>query len=147
MNFFEKILVSLGLAEENTEEEDYLSDSNNDHNDSKKTSSQKPRGKRSVVAFPSKSKELSIMIISPKEYEEAQRIGEFLKKYQPVIVNLERLGLEDGKQLIDFVSGTVFGLDGTVHKLGKQIFLFSPPSIEVIGNISNQLNEEELNFE
>lgn len=144
MNFFEKILVTLGLAEEDTEEED------DDYThapveENKKSSSKKSQNKKSVVAFPTKSKGLNIMIISPTEYDEAQRIGEFLKSSQPVIVNLEQLGFEEGKQLIDFVSGTVFGLDGTVHKIGKQIFLFSPPGVGVMGNIETQLYEEEWN--
>ncbi|UMZ73271.1 cell division protein SepF [Natranaerofaba carboxydovora] len=144
MNFFEKILVTLGLAEETTEE-DEEDNTPAPVEENKSKSSKKSYNKKSVVAFPSKTKGFNIMIMSPTEYEEAQRIGEFLKNAMPVIVNLEKLGLEEGKQLIDFVSGTVFGLDGTVHKIGKQIFLFSPPGVEVMGNIETQVNENDLN--
>ncbi len=150
MNFFEKILVSLGLAEENSDEEydeGEVGDDFQTGEDSGKINSKKNRikNKKSVVAFPSKSKDKCIILTTPGEYEEAQRIGEYLKNSQPVIVSLEKLPPEDGKQLVDFISGTVFGLDGTVHKIGKQIFLFSPPEIEIMGDMTKQLNEEDWN--
>lgn len=146
MNFFERLLVSLGLAEEKEEEEEGFEDDITEEKKGNKEKSKSSKSKKgSVVPLPTKVKDTdySIIVVTPTEYDQAQKISEYLKKSQPVIVNLEKLDVEIGRQLIDFVSGTVFGLDGTINKIGKQMFLFSPPGVEVISDMETGLSENE----
>lgn len=158
MNIFERILVSLGLAEEkeeNEEDEEYeiegerredLAPVKGDKK-SRETKKSKVRGKSKKSVVPlnprSKNSDYNILIVAPSNYDEAPSISEYIKDYQPVIVNLENLDIEVGRQLVDFVSGTVFGLDGTVHKIGKQIILFSPPNVDVLDNMGTEITGEE----
>jgi len=76
-----------------------------------------------------------IFLVAPKKYDQAQEVSKHLKNGFPVIVNLENLELDTAKQLVDFVSGTVFALDGNLHKIGQHIFLFSPPNVDIDGGI------------
>ena len=148
MNIFEKILVSLGLAEVREDEEEKELETKEEKK--KLNSSKGSKSKGSVVPLNSKSTsaDYNILIVAPGDYEEAKRISEFIKDSKPVIVNLENLDVEIGRQLVDFVSGTVFGLDGTVHKIGKQIILFSPPNVDIVDTIGTELTGEDWgNFE
>ncbi|ACB84899.1 cell division protein SepF [Natranaerobius thermophilus] len=156
MNFFEKILVFLGLAEE--AEEEIIEDEEDVAPVNNSTFQEKKHKKRSAVQRKQKNSDqegdsvvplhstkntqgIKIHLIAPSKYEEAQEIGKYLKSGFPVVVNLEQLEMETAKQMIDFVSGTVFALDGNLHKIGQQIFLFSPPNVGIDGAIDTTGDE------
>ncbi len=160
MNFFERVLVFLGLAEE-AEEEEILEEEEHINpavhsapaqdkvtkRKEKKGAAQRKQVKneqKSESVVPLRSNDnysFKVHLLAPKKYEEAQVIGKYLKSGYPVIVNLEQLEMETAKQMIDFVSGTVFALDGNLNKVGQQIFLFSPPNVGIEGEIDSSGEE------
>ena len=54
-----------------------------------------------------------------------------------MIVNLQRIDKEQGIRIIDFLSGTVYALGGDIQRIGTDIFLCAPDSVEVDGAISD----------
>ena len=86
------------------------------------------------------------MIIShPQNFEAIREIAENVKAKRSVIVNLEAVSHEDGRRIVDFLSGTAHALDGTIQKVSKLIFLIAPKDIEVEDesekyNYSSKLN-------
>ncbi|OWZ84144.1 cell division protein SepF [Natranaerobius trueperi] len=149
MSFFEKMLVFLGLAEETEEEiieeeETEPVRETSERNKKKKVARKNKDNQVVPLHKASNQHNIKVFLLAPKKYDEAQMVGKYLKNGFPVIVNLENLEVETAKQLIDFVSGTVFALDGNLHKIGQNIFLFSPPNIEIEGEISSINSEYEL---
>jgi len=90
-----------------------------------------------VVSFPTPrgapgaGRSLQVLVVTPTGFEEVQSIAENLKAWRPVIVNLERCDREVARRVVDFLSGTVFALDGTTERVGHQIFFFAPANVEV----------------
>jgi cell division inhibitor SepF len=85
----------------------------------------------------SSSKNSKLVLIEPRVYAEAQDIAEHLKNKRATVVNLQRIDREQGKRIIDFLSGTVYALGGDIQRIGNDIFLCTPENVEVSGEISN----------
>lgn len=83
------------------------------------------------------SKGSKVVLVEPRIYAEAQDIAENLKNKRATIVNLQRIDREQGVRIIDFLSGTVYALGGDIQRIGKDIFLCTPDNVEVSGEISN----------
>ncbi|MCH7320850.1 cell division protein SepF [Solibacillus sp. MA9] len=83
------------------------------------------------------SKNSKLVLIEPRVYAEAQDIAEHLKQRRATVVNLQRIDRDQGKRIIDFLSGTVYALGGDIQRIGNDIFLCTPENVEVSGEISN----------
>lgn len=83
------------------------------------------------------SKGAKVVLVEPRIYAEAQDIAEHLKNKRATIVNLQRIDREQGVRIVDFLSGTVYALGGDIQRIGKDIFLCTPDNVEVTGEISN----------
>lgn len=83
------------------------------------------------------SKGSKVVLVEPRIYAEAQDIAEHLKNKRATIVNLQRIDREQGVRIVDFLSGTVYALSGDIQRIGKDIFLCTPDNVEVSGEISN----------
>lgn len=89
-----------------------------------------------LVSIQNMQKSSKVVLIEPRVYAEAQDISEHLKSKRAVIVNLQRIDKEQGIRIIDFISGTVYALGGDIQRIGTDIFLCAPDSVEVAGAIS-----------
>jgi cell division inhibitor SepF len=86
--------------------------------------------KSNVVNLPP-ARQVRLVIARPYAFEQAGEIGEFLKARQPVLLNLERSEAEAARRLLDFLSGVIYALGGSVQKVSEGIFVLTPPNIEV----------------
>jgi len=100
--------------------------------------------KQNVVSLQSVQKSSKVFLVEPRVYAEAQDIADQLKNRRAVVVNLQRIEKDQGKRIIDFLSGTVYAIGGDIQKIGIDIFLCTPDNVEVSGNISQILQETEF---
>ena len=77
-----------------------------------------------------------MILLEPRAYSESQQIADYLKKRNTVVVNLKRVTPDQGKRIIDFVSGCLYAIGGTMQKLGDGIFLCAPKNINVQGKMT-----------
>ncbi|WP_422123594.1 cell division protein SepF [Planococcus sp. X10-3] len=89
------------------------------------------------------SKSSKVHLAEPRVYAEAQDIAEHLKSKRAVVVNLQRIERSQGLRIIDFLSGTVYALGGDIQRIGTDIFLCVPDTVEVDGAISDFYYDEE----
>lgn len=88
-------------------------------------------------------KNVKIVLSEPRSYEETQQIADHLRSHRPVVVNLQRLGTDNqGRRIVDFLSGCVYALNGSIEKLGPQIFFCTPENVDIEGSITELLQEE-----
>ncbi|MCQ6558252.1 cell division protein SepF [Paenibacillus mendelii] len=87
-------------------------------------------------------KNIRVILHEPRSYDEAQEIADHLKNRRSVVVNLQRVRLDIAVRIVDFLGGTVYALGGGISKLGPNIFLCTPDSVEIQGTISEMLTEE-----
>ncbi len=72
-----------------------------------------------------------IVTLHPRFYNEARTIGEQYREGNPVIINLSDMDESERKRLVDFASGLVFGLHGTIERVTSKVFLLSPANVRV----------------
>ena len=82
------------------------------------------------------SSDTKMVLFEPRSFEEAEEIARHLKDRRAAVVNLHKLQREYAQRTIDFLTGVVFALDGTIQKIGHNVILCAPKSIGVDGNIS-----------
>lgn len=87
-------------------------------------------------------KKLTVVLISPDGFNDSMRISDELKKHKLVIVNLEEVEYEDARKILDFVSGTVYALGGSINKVSAKIFAFSPVFVEVVNTMPVRRKEK-----
>lgn len=83
-----------------------------------------------------------MILLEPRAYSESHQITDYLKKRNTVVINLKRVTPDQGKRIIDFVSGTIYALSGTMQKLGDGIFLCTPKNISVQGKMTEEETEK-----
>jgi len=72
-----------------------------------------------------------IFTIHPRFYNEARIVGERYRTSQPVLMNLSDMDESERKRLVDFASGLVFGLHGSIERVTSKVFLLTPANVRV----------------
>ncbi len=82
------------------------------------------------------SGETNMVLFEPRSFEEAEEVARHLKMKRAAVLNLHRLQRDHAQRTIDFLTGVVFTLDGTIQKIGANVFICTPASIKVDGEIN-----------
>ena len=88
-----------------------------------------------------------MILIEPRAYSESQQIAEHLKKRNSVVVNLKRVTSDQAKRIIDFLSGCIYAINGSMEKVGIGIYLCAPNNVNVQGKISDDNDKSKENVE
>ena len=105
----------------------------------------RPKSANNLVALNTKKKDRSkVVLAEPRVFAEAQDISDHLKENRAVIVNLQRMSKEQSRQVVNFLSGVVYALEGSMTSIGHNTILCTPNNVELTGSISNLISEDEL---
>ena len=74
----------------------------------------------------------NIIMVEPKSYGEIQQVVDYLKQGQTVAVNLEGLSSSDMDRILDFLSGAIYGLNGSIHRWNGDLFLLAPEGHKIL---------------
>lgn len=77
---------------------------------------------------------MKMIVYHPVSYEDTQAIIDNLKNRKPIIVNMEELDVDCAQRILDFLSGAVYALSGTMCKVSRGIFVVAPNNYDVVGN-------------
>lgn len=83
-----------------------------------------------------------MILCEPRSYDEAQEMADHLRSRRSVVCNLQRVRPDQAVRIVDFLSGTVYALNGTISKVGTNIFVCTPDTVEVQGTITEILHDE-----
>lgn len=85
-----------------------------------------------------------VHVVEPAGFNDAQEVGDRLKADQPVIINLQGLGRDLQRRLIDFSSGLTYAIGGTMARVADQVFLLTPSNVEVSDEEKERLQAKGL---
>ncbi|MBJ6363170.1 cell division protein SepF [Paenibacillus sp. MAHUQ-46] len=144
MGVMNRFMSFFGLQDEVEEIIDQDKYSRQDSQEAETTpfESRKNNSRTNNVVSIHSQKNVRVVLNEPRSYEEAQEIAEHLRSRRPVVVNLQRVRTDQALRILDFLSGTVYALNGNISKLGANIFLCTPDSVEIQGTISEILADE-----
>ena len=84
-----------------------------------------------------------MILVEPRAYSESQEIADHLKARNSVVVNFKRVTTDQAKRIIDFLSGTLYAINGDLQKIGDGIYLCTPKNIDVQGKITEENESQE----
>ncbi len=103
------------------------------------------RGRAKVVGLPTApGAGGKVVVTQPVSFDEAKDVADHLKARRTVIVNLEGTESQVAQRIVDFVSGATFAVNGTVERVGNEIFLFAPSNVGVMASHSLDSGNQEL---
>ncbi len=73
----------------------------------------------------------SVVIHSPATPDEVESLIDYLKRHEPAIVNLDKPPLEIAQRILDMLSGAIYALNGSMHRIQDNIFLLTPEGVEI----------------
>lgn len=88
-----------------------------------------------------------MILLEPRAYSESQQIADHLKNRNSVVVNLKRVTSDQAKRIIDFLSGCIYAIGGTMQKIGVGIYLCTPKNVNVQGKITDESEKSKNNTE
>lgn len=136
---FSKVLYFMGIGE-NAEDE------NEELNEEVKKPILEPVRKSNILSMPTGLNQMKVVLIEPTDYDDVQDICDNLKNKKPIIINFENLDKDTARRMVDFVSGAVYALDGTIQKVSNGIVIAAPPNVDILGSMG-EIGNEAFDFE
>jgi cell division inhibitor SepF len=73
----------------------------------------------------------SVVIHSPATPDEVESLIDYLRRREPAIVNLDKPPVEIAQRILDMLSGAIYALNGSMHRIQDNIFLLTPEGVEI----------------
>lgn len=77
-----------------------------------------------------------VKLIEPLVFADSKDILDDIKSNKVVILNLNKLDLQTGDRLLDYISGGMYALDAKLKTIGDEIYLCVPKGVSVSGEFS-----------
>lgn len=78
-----------------------------------------------------------VVLFHAKAFDDAAKAADELRKRKAVILNMENVDKALTRRVVDFLSGAVYALDGSVKKVAQSTYLFCPHNMDVIGDLES----------
>ena len=74
---------------------------------------------------------LNVKIYVPRSFDQVPEIADDLKAGKAVLVNYERVELEEQRRICDFVNGVCYIMNGEVKRVSTSMVLYAPDGVNV----------------
>ena len=138
MSFMKK-LNELVFGPEDDEEVEFATDSEPRFDFDEPPAAPAPSTKKPKVVNIAATTQLKVVVVSIEEFDEAREVADHLRSKKPVVVNLEKLEKEIGRRVVDFISGAVYALGGSIQKVSGGIFLIAPYNVDIMSDVREEL--------
>ena len=100
----------------------------------------KPRRERTVNFG---GKDTSVILFSPKTFDEAGELVSYLQQDMTCVMTLETVPAETARRLLDFLSGIAFALGGKITPVSAKTYFITPQNVDILGTQPQQQTETE----
>ena len=76
-----------------------------------------------------------VVLFHAKSFDSAAKAADELRRKKAVILNMENVDKALTRRVVDFLSGSVYALDGSVKKIAQSTYLFCPHNMDVVGDL------------
>ena len=83
------------------------------------------------------SNKQEVVLFHAKTFDDAAKAADELRRRKAVILNMENVDKALTRRVVDFLSGSVYALDGSVKKVAQSTYLFCPHNMDVVGDLEN----------
>lgn len=136
MGFVESVKDMFGWGTYDEYEDEYEYDEEEDFDEAPRSSSVfGARRNNKVVPINPQSTQSKIVVLKPKCFNNSTAVADELRKRRPVIVDVGALDPDEARRVVDFISGTVYGIDGNMQKITSGIFVATPSQVDIMGEV------------
>ena len=96
----------------------------------------KPRGKSRTMSFG--GRDTSVMLFSPKGFDEAGELVTYLMQNLTVVMTLEGVQPDMARRLLDFMSGIAFAMQGRITPVSAKTYFVTPQNVDILGAQADQ---------
>ena len=76
-----------------------------------------------------------MVVIRPESMEDSSERTDTLLSGKAVVLNLEGIHVEIAQRIIDYSAGSCYAMRGNLQKITNYIFLVTPPTVDISGDI------------
>ena len=91
----------------------------------------------------SNSNKQEVVLFHAKSFDDAAKAADELRRKKAIILNMENVDKALTRRVVDFLSGSVYALDGSVKKIAQSTYLFCPHNMDVVGDLESIHSEIE----
>ncbi len=95
-----------------------------------------------VVPIRTTPKGLEVCIMKPTSFEDSQIICDMLLTGRATVINLEGFDDKLAQRTMDFISGSVYAINGKLHRISSCIFIVSPDTVDISGDYLDLIQEK-----
>lgn len=141
-NILNKMLDFVGWeAQESVDEGIYEEDEFEEQVKGESHSTFSKRGSGKVLNLNNNSG-TKVVVVSPHSINDAKEICDHLRSNRSIVMNVEDIETQTAQRIVDFLSGSVYSLDGNIQKVSSGIFLATPNSVDILGDIREDLHSK-----
>ena len=85
-----------------------------------------------------------VVLFHAKTFDDAAKAADELRKKKAVILNMENVDKGLTRRVVDFLSGSIYAMDGSVKKIAQSTYLFCPHNMDIVGDLETQVEMEAL---
>jgi cell division inhibitor SepF len=74
----------------------------------------------------------NFLMFSPASYDDVEIIIDHLKNHEAVIINLRDIKSVIAQRILDFLSGAIYSLDGSIQPIENGLFLLTPGGVGIL---------------
>ena len=82
-----------------------------------------------------------VVLFHAKTFDDTAKAADELRRRKAVILNMENVDKSLTRRVVDFLSGSVYALDGRVKKVAQSTYLFCPHNMDVVGDLETTQTE------
>ena len=76
-----------------------------------------------------------VVLFRPTSFNDTSKAADDLRSRKAVVLNLENVDKAMSRRVVDFLSGCVYALDGSVKKVAQSAYIFCPHNMDVVGDL------------
>ena len=90
--------------------------------------------KGQVVSMATGAKQ-EVVLFRPASFNDTSKAADDLRNRKAVLLNLENVDKAMSRRVVDFLSGCVYAVDGSVKKVAQSAYIFCPHNMDVVGDL------------
>ena len=90
--------------------------------------------KGQVVSMSTGAKQ-EVVLFRPTSFNDTSKAADDLRNRKAVLLNLENVDKAMSRRVVDFLSGCVYAVDGSVKKVAQSAYIFCPHNMDVVGDL------------
>lgn len=135
MSILNKMMDSIRLTDY-SDAEDYDYEEEEEREEGKESRYSMPALFFRPQATQEQEKPVEVIMMRPTCMEDAREISDYLLEGRTVIISVEKLDADNAPRIIDFTSGAVYCVNGTIQRVSENIFIAAPQAVDLEGNFA-----------